>query len=241
MKPNFSLKWSLIFALTSPVISFAQLKDCPEASAEQRENITSEYLSADVKDPYVYSSEEEMGIFLCGILPNTQKHSKLGRILPHYSDDPQALMIEEVSTEKEARGLGVATVLYEHLIQQSNPQKLGGTPKVVTNRDSVLGELIKNLRDESQYAIPNEADDKQKQFSHCCSFIFDPTTHKTKPEFVSKVGAALQVSPTAKIGKKLGFKIIPSSIEFELHQIESGPSVHINFMQEREVLAPLEP
>jgi GNAT superfamily N-acetyltransferase len=193
--------------------------------------IQSDFLSADVKGAYVFSSEEEMGIALYGKLPGQESVSKLGRISTLYSDEDTRVNIEEVSTEKHARGLGVATALYEYVIKAAESYSgkrvthLGGTSKVGTNRDAILLPLIESLRSKNGFVEPTPTADLQTQFHECCSKIYSDY-----PELILQSTAH---SPTAKIGKKLGFEIDPESVEFSLGTFEDKPHVHIKYVQVR--------
>lgn len=202
------------------------------ANEEQEHTpITSTHLSTQVSGAYVFSNEEEMGIVLYGKIQGQNSESKLGKISTLYSDEETSLNIEEVQTEEIARGLGVATALYEYVIKSKESYTgkkithLGGTAKVGTNRDVILKSLIDLLRSKNDFKEPNASLDLQSQFHECCSKIYSKY-----PELILEAAAN---SPTAKIGKKLGFEIDPRSIEFSLDQFEDKPHVHINYIQLR--------
>ncbi len=199
--------------------------------AQERTKISSDYLSPKIKDPYVISSEEEMGLLLFGVLPGQTQPQKLGRILTKYSDEPTRVNIDEVNTEEVARGMGVATTLYDIEIKSHEDYAkvrvthLAGTPKVGTNKDAVLIPLIKALSDKGGFREPNPKNSLEEQFIECCEKIYD--------RYPAEIESALKNSPTVKIGAKLGFTLDPKAIEFEVYTSESSAWVHINYVQVR--------
>jgi len=223
MKKIYSFFLVALFALSSPFALAEELEYTP---------IQSEYLSPKVSNASVYSSEEEMGIVLVGKIEEKEPALKLGKISTLYSDEDTRVNIEEVSTEEKARGLGVATVLYEYVIKskESYTEKkvthLAGTSKVGTNREVILNSLIKSLRDKTGFVEPKADAGVQEQFKQCCALIYS-----AYPELILQ---AAEQSPTAKIGKKLGFKIAPESMEFSIGELDGKTDIHINYVQVRD-------
>jgi hypothetical protein len=78
---------------------------------------SSPYLSARLSEVEMRSGEEEMGFALYGKIEGGEVVF-LGRINSHYTDDPNAVAIDEVVTAEAAYGNGVATALYDFLLKQ---------------------------------------------------------------------------------------------------------------------------
>ena len=81
------------------------------------------------------------------------------------------------------------------------------------------------MRNKANFVEPQPTAEIQTQFQQCCSKIYS--------DYPALILEAAAQSPTAKIGKKLGFEIDPQSMEFSLDQFEGKPNVHINYVQVR--------
>jgi len=188
------------------------------------------FLSREVKNPQIREIAE-YEFELLGILPGNRRRSLLGSIMLGTPAGPNELKIDWVFVKPAARELGVATALYDFAIQHHELSKneriylLTGTPKSGNNLEAILKSLIVSLSIDPEYRVPNSTLNYLGQFVECCAHI-----HKRYPDLIL---AAVEGSPSVRIGRKFGFSLKPESISIEASNFNGGPFVSVNFSQFR--------
>jgi GNAT superfamily N-acetyltransferase len=183
-----------------------------------------------ISGAYVFASEEMMGWAVYGVLDGSAEAVWLGTAEAGPRGKDTTLFIEEINVAPEAQGRGVATALYQFLIDHySRPgsviDRLEGTSKTGTNREVILQALIDALRTAPGFRPPDSSQEIQRRFVESCGHIV-----KDHPDAVT---AALLQAPSARIAQKLGFTLDRSSVVFDHEALADGPQVVIAFAMSR--------